>query len=193
MHSTTRRIAGALLLLATAFGPAACGGDGPADPAAASAKRVADIRKAAETPIDAIKKSACKDAAAEAQLSELVSELVGKHGATPGTHRALREVVDSGCPSVQLIVVVSVRELRPHVEGKPASSDLAELLAVALSSPDPRLRTHAAMTVYELHLDPRGTRAQEILVRIAETDLDEKPRQTAAWVREQVEKKYPAR
>lgn len=185
-------MAGALLLLTAALG-AACTGEDPADPAAASAKRVAEIRKAADDPIAVIKKSACKDAAAEVQLSELVSELVGRHGATPGTHRALREVVDSGCPSVQLFVIVSVRELRPHVEGKPATADLAEILAVALSSPDPKLRTHAAMTIYELHLDPRGTRAQELLVRIAETDLDDKPRQTAAWVREQVEKKYPAK
>lgn len=168
----------------------ACSGSAPDDPAAVSAQRVADLRAAAGKPINDLKASACKSAEAEAALTESVRELVGRHGATPGTHRALREIAECGCPSVQMVVVIAVRELRPYVEGKPAPADLVEILAIGLASPDAKLRTHAAMSVYELHADPRGTRADDLLNRIAETDLDDKPRQTAAWVREQIAKQY---
>jgi hypothetical protein len=185
------RTLGITCLVITTLFLAACDSRAPQSPEAA--KRLQDIAAETYEKLDTLKKAQCRDDAAQSRLAALAVELGARHATAPDTAHLLRTMMDSGCLTLQNTVIVEARALRPMTEGKAPSNDILQLLTTGLSSTDAKLRYQAAMTAYELRADPRGTAIAEKLGTIAANDPDDRARQTATWVREQLAKLYPSK
>lgn len=160
---------------------------------AAASARLEEIGSAATERLAALKRAQCRDPEAEAALSELATEVSTKFARSPGSVRILRSMMESGCVPTQSVVVVQLRQLRPMTEGRTPSADVGEVLLIGLGSTDAKLRYLTAMTVHELRVDPRGSKIADKLASIASSDPDDRAKQTAAWVREQLGRLYPAK
>ncbi|GEM_PF-7109862 len=171
---------------------AGCGRDGADPGSAASARRVGEIAAQVEAELAALKKNGCTDPAAQ-RAKGLASELAERHAASGRTRELLAAIMRSACPGVQAETVVALRRLRPMVEGKVPDGELVDALTAGLGATDGTVRTLSAMTVYELRIDPRGTRLAELLKGVATGDVDEKARATASWVVERVNAAFPAK
>lgn len=188
MKSAGRIVAIATCVLALA----GCdrGTSGPADEA--SARRLAEISSQVDADLASLKSGGCTDPAAQ-RLKGLATELASRHHGASETQSLLREIMQSSCPGVQAETVVAMRGLRPSVAGRVLKGDLAEALFAGLSATDAMVRTLSAMTVYELHADPRSSRLPDMLKKIAASDPDEKARATAMWVLERLNTSFPPR
>lgn len=191
MMATASRVSlVSVVLFAAALG--GCGGSERGSVDEASAKRVGEIASQVGQELSSLKKQGCADPAAQ-RVKGLASELAERHRDDERTQGILAELMKSACPGVQAETVVALRRLRPSVEGRAPGGELADALATGLASPDAMVRTLSAMTVYELRIDPRGTRLPELLKGIAASDPDEKARATAGWVVERSAALFPMR
>lgn len=169
-----------------------CGGSERGSIDESSGKRVGEIASQVEQELSSLKKQGCADPAAQ-RAKGLASELAERHRDDERVPGILAELMKSACPGVQAETVVAIRRLRPSVEGRAPGGELTDALATGLASRDAMVRTLSAMTVYELRIDPRGTRLPELLKGIAASDPDEKARATAGWVVERLAAQFPMR